>query len=191
MKKIGFFGGSFDPIHFGHLYLAMQMLEMHKLDEILLCPAYCSPFKTARPPHASPEHRLAMLQAAVAEIPHFRVSSYEVERREISYTIDTLRNLQEPGIFHLILSDEAASHFHQWKEPEELIRLAPPFIGVRSASHLTGKMAEALRPGFTETKAFPISSTEIRERLKKELYCGHLVPANALEYIRANSLYLA
>lgn len=167
-KTVGFFGGSFDPIHFGHIFLAIELMEAHKLDEILFCPAFCSPFKTAAPPSASPDHRLAMLQLAL-DLPQFKVTPVELKKQGPSYTIDTIRALQTEEVrFRLLLSEEAAAHLNQWKETEELVRLAPPLIGQREV---------------------PISSTEIRARLKKKLYCGHLIPAKALEYILSHHLY--
>lgn len=168
MKKVGFLGGSFDPIHFGHISLAIQALEENQLDEILFCPAFCSPFKRDKPPMASSEHRLAMLKLAL-EIPQFKITTLELEREGPSYTIDTIRALQKNNMkMRLILSDETASQLSQWRETEALIRLAPPLIGHRERG---------------------ISSTEIRERLKKGLYCGHLMPAKALSYIQKQELY--
>lgn len=168
IKTVGFFGGSFDPIHFGHIALAVQLMETHKLDEILFCPAFCSPFKTASPPIATPLQRLAMLKAAL-ELPQFNITTLELDRPGPSYTIDTLRSLQTPKAhFRLLLSDEAAAHLDKWKETQELLRLAPPLISPR---------------------IFPISSTDVRARLKKNLYCGHLIPAKSLEYIQKHRLY--
>lgn len=167
-KKVGFFGGTFDPIHFGHISLAIQLLEKGKLDEILFCPAFCSPFKVATPPVASPEQRLAMLKLAL-EIPQFKISTIEIDRRGPSYTVDTIRSLSSEGVqLRLLLSDEAAAHLDQWKDTQELIRLAPPLIGPREIQ---------------------ISSTQIRGRLKRKLYCGHLIPAKTLDYILVNHLY--
>ncbi|MGB7978761.1 MAG: nicotinate-nucleotide adenylyltransferase [Chlamydiales bacterium] len=167
-KRIGFFGGTFDPIHFGHIAFAIQLMEEHGLDEVLFCPAFCSPFKLAEPPVARPDQRLAMLQLAL-DHPAFKLATLELDRGGPSYTIDTLRALQSPGVeFRLLLSDEAAAHLDQWKETQELVRLAPPLIGRRE---------------------IPISSTGIRMRLKKKLYCAHLVPAKTLEYIERYRLY--
>jgi nicotinate-nucleotide adenylyltransferase len=167
MKKIGFFGGSFDPIHFGHLNLAIEMLEQHGLDEILFCPAFCSPFKLDRPPLASPERRLEMLKLVLADIPFFRWTSLEVDNRETSYTVQTLKRLPSAQ-YRLILTKESTASFSKWKDPEMVQRLAPLLIGERT---------------------FPISSTAVRERLKKKLYCGHLVPEKALYYIEEHRLY--
>ena len=126
-KSVGLFGGSFDPIHFGHINLAIQLMEIHQLDEVIWMPAYCSPFKTSTPPHASPEDRAAMLKAALEGIPRFRISTLEIERNGPSYTIDTVRALSsENASLRLLLSEEAAAHFNQWKEAGELLRLAPP-----------------------------------------------------------------
>lgn len=169
MTKIGFFGGSFDPIHFGHLDLAIQMLEEHRLDEILFCPNFCSPFKMDRPPIAPAHDRWEMLKAVLADIPQFRATSVEIEQKRACFTVETLRMLQTPNIhYRLILSQETASSFSQWKDPDEIERLAPLLIGMRN---------------------FPISSTEIRRRLNKKLYCGHLVPEKALYYIHKHALY--
>jgi len=166
MKKVGFFGGSFDPIHFGHLQLAVELLESG-LDEILFCPAYCSPFKIKEPPIEG-RHRLEMIRRAIFEIPNCRVTAIELERKEPSFTVDTLRMLNHDVQYRLILTEESAKHLDKWKEPEEIVRMAPPIIGKR---------------------IFPISSTEIRARLKKKLYCGHLVPKVALDYIEEHELY--
>ena len=169
MKKRGFFGGSFDPLHFGHISLAIQLLEQHQLDEVLFCPVYCSPFKVDYPPVVSAEHRLKMLEKAL-QIPQFQISPIEIKRRGVSYTIDTLKELcQDPHqkIF-LLMSEKNAEGFRHWKKAEEIEKLAPLLIG---------------------TTQIQTSSTEIRARLRKNLYCEHLVPREVLDYIRQHRLY--
>jgi nicotinic acid mononucleotide adenylyltransferase len=112
-----------------------------------------------------------MLKLVLAEIPHFRLTPIEIEEARTSYTIDTLQRLIRPDVqYRLLLTKESADTFSQWKHPEEIQRLAPLLIGNR---------------------LFPISSTEVRKRLKKKRYCGHLVPAKALDYIRHHQLYCA
>ena len=193
LKTIGFFGGTFDPIHFGHINLAIQLFELHKLDQILFCPAYCSPFKEASPPSATPQQRLEMVRLAIEEIPHFRLSAYEIDRGDLSYTIDTLQHLQGESRgsvkFRLLLSEEEITHLDRWKDVQRLIKLAPPLIGCRSSSAFEGPLAQSLRTAFTQTHMMEISSTEIRARLRKGLYCGHLVPRKTLDYIRENEIY--
>ncbi len=168
--KVGVLGGSFDPIHIGHLHLALSLKESAHLDKVFLVPARLSPFKEGSPPHASAEDRLAMVCLAVASIPGFEVLDWEIRREAPSYTIDTIRHLrQDPSLqLHLLIADDQLETFSLWKEVEELIKLAPPLVGARS---------------------FDVSSTEIRARLQKKAYCGHLVPAPVLEYIERNHLY--
>ena len=196
MKKIGFFGGTFDPIHFGHINLAIQLCEIHALDQVIFCPAGRSPFKASQAPFASPQNRIAMVKAVIEEIDLFRLSAIEIQRPGLSYTVDTLRALKESyGVesrWYILLSEDSLSSFHRWKEPEEIIRMAWPLIGSRSVSRSEippSPVREALLGGLTETAQFEISSTEIRDRLKKGLYCGHLVPSKVLEYIVQHSLY--
>ena len=167
MKKIGFFGGSFDPIHFGHLHLAIEMYEKHGLDEVLFCPAFCSPFKKDQPPIASAHQRVEMLRLALEDLPQFRICTLEIERKGPSYTIHTLNMLPKAHYF-FILTKESAASFSKWKNPEEIRQKAELLIGERE---------------------FPISSTMVRERLKKRLYCGHLVPAKALDYNEQHRVY--
>ena len=190
-KTIGFLGGTFDPIHFGHISLAIQLLEMGGLDEVLFCPAFCSPFKGHAPPIATPEQRLEMLHLALAGISYFRVTPVEIDRGGPSYTIDTLRILKSDSkAMRLLLSEEAVSQFDLWKEPGELIRIAPPLVGTRTgAVPLKGALGDALKKVTYRTKVIEISSTEVRDRLNKGLYCGHLIPAKTLDYIHTHRLY--
>jgi nicotinate-nucleotide adenylyltransferase len=200
-KKIGFLGGSFDPIHFGHIHLAIQMLEIHKLDQVLFCPAYRSPFKKNGSPKASEQHRLKMAELAVKDIKNFIICDEELKREGVSYTIDTIRHLQKNvedknanKKFYLILGEDALSGLASWKDVEELFQLASPLIGSRLASTslmppLPPFLEQKCKEGMTKMPLLEISSTEIRERLKKRLYCGHLVPAKVLDYIYENGLY--
>jgi nicotinate-nucleotide adenylyltransferase len=181
-RKIGLLGGSFDPIHFGHLNLAIQMLEKGGLDQILFCPALFSPFKSDHRPVASPQHRLSMIKLILE--PFFAVTSSEIDRAGPSYTIDTLRSMdQKNSEYRLILSDESAAHFGQWREAEELAKLAPPLVGSRSGG-LYGPFQTI------QTPLFDVSSTEIRCRLAAKKYCKHFMPSIVLDYIDEHELYL-
>jgi nicotinate-nucleotide adenylyltransferase len=186
--KIGIFGGTFDPIHFGHINLAMEMLETHQLDEIWFCPALVNPHKMQNQ-SVSVEHRIRMLQLALEDVPKCKVECIEAVREGPSYTIDTIRALIARETknalsyqFHLILGDEAYSGFSQWKESDEIIKLVPILIGRRILN------TKELQMGPT-TRLMEISSTDIRRRIVQGLYCGHLVPAKVLDYIYANKLY--
>lgn len=187
-KTVGFFGGSFDPIHFGHIHLAIEMLEKEGLDEILFCPAFSSPFKEAAILGASALHRFEMLKIVIDDIPGFSVTSIEVDRKRPSYTVETLEMLKENQVqYRLILSEESAKRFFEWKDPNEILRLAPPLIGARGKKVILDPL---LQNAIVQTPLFDISSTQVRQRLKKRLYCGHLVPAKALDYIDRHQLYL-
>jgi nicotinate-nucleotide adenylyltransferase len=189
-KKLGLFGGTFDPIHFGHLNLALELLEKEGLDEVLFCPARTSPFKKTHPPLASPEDRLAMVKLAIEGISAFRLSTLELARSGPSYTIDTLRALRAPDVqLYLLLSSDALEDFHLWKEADEILELSRPLIGARTGFLSPQKIPEALQKGIISTRALDISSTEVRDRLKKRLYCGHLLPAKVLDYIQKHHLY--
>jgi nicotinate-nucleotide adenylyltransferase len=202
MKKIGFFGGSFDPIHFGHLNLAISMLEKHRLDQVLFCPASVSPFKGTMPPHASQEHRREMVRLAIAPFPQFQLLEWELEKEGPSYTIDTIKALihrskeeMSPIQLHLLLGEDALTRLHLWKEIEELIALAPPYIGSRIGTHpltmpsLSDSALEILSQGITPIPLIEISSTDIRERLSQKKTCRHLVPTNVLDMIERDRLY--
>lgn len=196
MKKIAFFGGTFDPIHFGHIGLALHLLEARHLDQVLFCPAYQSPFKEHHPPIASAEHRLSMLALALQDVPQFQSCRLEIDRKGISYTVETLRELHtiygKRVEWSLILSYDSLESFHQWKEPEEIVALAAPLVGVRGhAAYIPpSPVKQALERGFIKTPRMDISSTDIRQRLNRRLYCGHLVPAKSLDYIEREGLYL-
>src|ERR1043165_7853536 len=133
-KKIGILGGSFDPFHFGHLNLAVAMLETCQMDEVLFVPASISPFKENAPPKSSAEQRKEMASLAISPVKAFRLLDWELQIQGPSFTIDTVRRLcsSEPSSqFHLLLGDDQLKDLHHWKDIDELILLAPPFIGTR------------------------------------------------------------
>lgn len=200
-KSIGFFGGSFDPVHCGHLHLAISLLERHKLDHVLFCPTCISPFKAEKNPHVSALHREEMVRRAIAPLPHFSVLDFEIRNEKPSFTIDTIKHLkklyaeQSQDIkIHLLIGDDMLDGLPRWKEVEELLRLAPPLVGSRMVSPkwpegLSEESVALLNAGHTQIPILDISSTELRERLKKRQYCGHLIPFQVLEYIHQNQLY--
>lgn len=193
LKKIGLFGGSFDPIHLGHLNLALRIMELKGLDQVLFCLAHVSPTKGDSPPVAPANHRLNMLQLALEDMPNCDPYDEEIKRPPPSYTIDTVQELQ--GKIHLIVAGDTANGFGEWKDIEKLLDIAPPLVGVRHGfdnkkfSHLSEKIKLKVEEGMCMIPAMDISSTEIRERLKKRLYCGHLVQGKVLDYIHQNTIY--
>ncbi|MCE5316997.1 MAG: nicotinate (nicotinamide) nucleotide adenylyltransferase [Parachlamydia sp.] len=197
--KIGLFGGTFDPIHFGHLNLAVEMLEKRSLDEIWFCPARINPHKQEEIPTTA-VHRLEMVRLAIEEHPRFRLLPVEVAREGPSYTYDTVRWLVDqekdkahPAQFSLILGEDALQGFYRWNRVLDLVELVPLLIGSRNRgqSELEGSPAvlEAIHKGLTPTRIMDISATEVRQRLQQGLYCGHLVPKEVLDYIKKHELY--
>jgi nicotinate-nucleotide adenylyltransferase len=193
--KSAFFGGTFDPIHFGHLNLALHLLETVGLDRIFFCPAYVSPEKHQSFPSASAENRFQMVELAIQEIPQFVALSYEIERKGPSYTIDTLRYLKKEfpeDQWHLILGEDVLHGLSRWKEVEELLALAPPLVGSRPGDKfpaLPKALSEWVEKGRVDIPTMEISATEIRNRLNQKKYCGHLTSTKVLDYIIENRLY--
>ncbi len=199
-KTLGVFGGSFDPIHLGHINLVVQLKELHQLDEVIFFPAFCSPHKNKDSPKAQPEQRLKMVKLAIHKIPGFSVHPFEIKKGGLSFTIDTLRMLKKDPLYsyyklRLLLSEDSLATFAMWKDPEEILSLAPPIVGCRGSvqdllQKIPKKFLQIFKKGITNTKIMEISSTDVRLRLKKGLYSGHLVPGKVLDYIYKNKLYL-
>lgn len=199
-KKIGIFGGTFDPPHFGHLNLAIELKEKKGLDEVWFVPTFINPLKLKTPPTPL-IHRLEMVQRAIESVPQMDIRVEEGDPTQPSYMIDSLRKLilcekEVDPQFYLLLGADAFSRFMEWRSPEEIVKLAHLLIGTR----LTAKeiphfkefplsIQEVVKEGLVATRLLDISSTEIRKRLSHGLYCGHLLPASVLEYIQKNKLY--
>jgi nicotinate-nucleotide adenylyltransferase len=186
---IGLLGGSFDPVHHGHLIVGQVAAEKLKLDSLRFVPAREQPFKVGRH-RTSPEHRAAMLSLAVNGTPEFSVERSELSRPAPSYTIDTLRHLQErePGAeFVLLLGADAAADLPAWKEAERVMELARIVVFGRP-----GSSAPVLPwiTGAVEVPAIDISATEIRRRVHEGQSVRYWVPDGVAEYITAHRLYL-
>lgn len=201
-QRIGIFGGSFDPIHNGHLNLAIGLMESHHLDQVWFIPARINPHKVDQPPSISLEHRIAMIELAIADIPQFQMKDLESRRPSPSYTVDTLRELLHAEKSHstlheffLLLGDDAIPGFSHWHRPEEIVSMVPLLVGSRAAvgrtldcEGLNPEIMKAIKDGMTKITMMDISSTYIRDRLSQQLYCGHLVPSAVLSYIAAHGL---
>jgi nicotinate-nucleotide adenylyltransferase len=189
--KLGLFGGSFDPVHTGHLLVAQAAREEAGLERIYFIPAAQSPFKPGSAP-ASGGQRMQLLRLALAGATHAEVDDQEIRRGGISYSIDTVRGYAErfPGakLCYLIGADQTPQ-LHLWREAAELAKLAEFLVVPRP-----GEAAPALPAGFRgkALRGWPlgVSSSEIRARVKTGAGITHLVPAAVEEAIRNNGLYL-
>lgn len=189
--KLGIYGGSFDPVHLGHLLVAQAAIEELGLDRLFFIPAAQSPFKPAHQPAPAPV-RLQLLRLALAGKINCEVDDQEIRRGGISYTVDTLRDYagRFPGakLFYLIGADNAAK-LNEWREPAVLAGLAE-FVAVPRP----GGAAAVFPPPFRgrTLKGFPfgVSSSEIRARVKSGLPIDHLVPAAVAGAIHEAKLYI-
>ncbi len=199
--KIGVLGGTFDPVHIGHLKVAEEARVSLNLSEIILVPAGQPLFKPAHP-IAPAEHRLKMLQLAIAGRPHFKVSAMEIERPGPSYTVDTIAELRrkfsgEEEIFFILGWDNLAQ-LTEWREPSRLIKMCYLVAVPRPGCQRPDLDAlEASIPGISQRVVFldkphiDISASAIRELAARGLPLSHLVPEPVAEYIRQHKLYLA
>ncbi|MCP5510068.1 MAG: nicotinate (nicotinamide) nucleotide adenylyltransferase [Chlamydiales bacterium] len=194
-RRIGLFGGTFDPIHFGHLNIALQLKDLAQLDKVLFCPTAISPFKMEQSPIASDIHRLKMCELALEGIEGCSVLDLEIKRQGVSYTIDTVKELGS-GVY-LMLAEDALPRLHLWKDAEALLRLAPPIIGSRHPNTqgynpklFSPDIQQLIENGRYQTRVMEISSTAIRQQLLAGgYYLGHMVPRKVLDYIHKHRLY--
>jgi nicotinate-nucleotide adenylyltransferase len=188
--RVGVFGGSFDPVHNGHLKAAEACRAAVPLDRVLFAPAFAQPLKP-HGPIASAQDRLRMLELAIEGHSEFRVSTIEIERGGVSYTVDTLRQLstsRPDDRLYLILGADALADLENWREPNEICRLATLLVvdrlGTASPSHLPGAnvVHVAMEP-------IDVSSNEIRGRLSRGEPIEHLVPPAVADLIADQGLY--
>lgn len=193
-QRIGLFGGTFDPVHNGHLIIAETIRDRCKLDKIFFIPANIHPLKDNQTIQSA-RHRLKMLRLAVADNPHFAVSDFELNRPEVSYSIDTVRHFrtQFPPPAHalfFLLGADNVNQFHRWKSPDELVQLCR-FIAFRRPGFRVAAEARPYLPHFefVDAPLLEISATTIREQVKQGFSIRYLVPPTVENYIHAKALY--
>lgn len=197
MTRIGVFGGTFDPIHFGHLRMAEEARELFALNTVLFVPNFISPFKLDRTVTPGPL-RAEMIRQAIADNPYFAVESREIERVGPSYTVDTLRAMRAENaaaeLFFLTGTD-AVKGLPQWKAPEELLVLAR-FIAAARPGVQKQEVLAALPDAWEERILFlpmpelDISSTDLRVRVGEGRSLRYLTPRPVEEFVREHRLYL-
>jgi nicotinate-nucleotide adenylyltransferase len=183
VTRIGVFGGTFDPVHVGHLAIANSALEELALDRVIFVPAQRSPLK-GDDPVASGADRVTMLEAAVVDEPRFVVSRAELEREGPSYTVDTLERMRGQGELYLILGSDAYADFARWRDPERIRSLATIVIAARPGAPNAPKGARVL-----DSPLMDVSSRELRARAARGRSLRYLVPEAALRYIEEHRLY--
>ena len=185
---IGLLGGSFDPVHNGHLSTARSLLDQLNLSQIRFVVAREQPLKKGH--GASAEHRARMVELAIAGLPAFTIETIELTRPGPSYTVDTLRALRErePGeTWVVLLGSDAARDLDRWREAAEVARLARVVVFARAGESVPDS---PLIGGSVAVPPVEISATEVRNRVRRGLPVDHLVPLPVARYILENRLYL-
>ena len=200
IRKLAIMGGTFDPIHIGHLVTAEEVRHEFGIDEVLFIP-------TGHPPHKSHinmttnEHRYLMTVLATAENPHFKVSRLEIDREGVTYTVDTIKELKriygDTVKLYFITGADAVEKILTWKSPEELLRLCD-FVAVTRPGYQKDELLQYVAElktkyeaniHFLEVPALAISSSNIRERISAMKPIKYLVPTEVENYIKKYDLY--
>ena len=191
MSKVGIFGGTFDPIHLGHLITAQSVREIRKLEKIIFIPAYISPHKSDIKT-SSADDRLNMIKLAIEGISFFEYSDMEIRKGGVSFTVDTLRELKEKyENLEFIVGYDNIFTFNTWRDPDEIMNLATIVVLKRKSSHPPEFKDKYYNQAvFVQTRGIEISATDLRERVKKELPINFLVPPKVMEYIYNHKLYV-
>jgi nicotinate-nucleotide adenylyltransferase len=204
VRRIGLLGGSFDPVHAGHLHAARAAAAAFGLDRVVFVPAAESPHKVGVRMESG-THRMAMIELAIAAEPKFCASSIELDRGGRSYTIDTVRELPQAlgesadcALFLIVGSDNVAL-LPTWREAEALLERVQPIVIHRAGdpalvlseveARFGHALAAKLRGGYLELPPVVVSSTDLRARLASGAAAGLDLDPRVREYIRAHHLY--
>jgi len=205
VPTVGIFGGSFNPIHFGHLLLADELCEALHLDRVLFVPAAVPPHKPAAE-LASAEHRYRMTVLAVREHARFAVSDIELRREGPSYTVDTLVALKDEGALHLLIGSDTFLDLLSWREPRRVARLArlvvvprtggdfdPEAPAAQKVLHELGlpPFGDVAGPVLYHAASLPISGSDLRRRAREGRSLAFRMPESVAAYIREHGLYRA
>lgn len=190
MKKVCIIGGSFNPIHIGHLILANTVLEELNLDEMIFVPCYIQPLKGDKD-FASSTHRLEMVKLAIQSNPEFTLSDIEINRKGKSYTVDTLKFFKKKyENLYFVIGADNIKDFHKWKEPDTILKIANLIVTNRGGINI--QIPEKIRGKKIISCTIPqieISSTMIREKIRNGQSIKYLVPEAVENYIIQNNLY--
>ena len=198
--NIGVLGGTFDPIHFGHLGLAEEARATLALADVLFVPAG-RPWLKANTPISAAEHRAEMVRLAIADKPYFKLSTMEIERASPSYTVDTIAELQArfgaDNKLFLILGRDSLTEFPRWREAARLIQMCHLVVASRpSYPYPDLNYLDSLIPGMSQRVTIldkpeiDISASDIRSWVARGLSISHLVPNPVEGYIKQHKLYI-
>lgn len=199
--RIGIFGGSFDPIHTGHLILAECCRAQAKLDQVLFIPCAQAPHKEAGA-LGTDRQRTEMIDLAIGGHASFLRSSIEIERGGVSYTVDTLGQLREENPnddLFLLIGGDSLNNFHTWKDPQRILELSTPLVMARPGagevnfellrSFLDENRLEEIKSLAIDAPLIEISSTAIRAAAAQESSFRYLTPRSVERYIQTQKVY--
>jgi nicotinate-nucleotide adenylyltransferase len=189
------FGGTFDPPHNAHFIIAEAIRESLDLNKIIFIPAYIPPHKQVASKISSIEHRLQMLKLCVSKNEHFDISTIEIDRGGISYTIDTIRAFKKLYNFsskelHFLVGSDSLKYFKKWRDWEAILNEAQVIVARRprfEKSDIDSDLIEKVI--FLNLPRIEISSTEIRERALERQMMSFYLPEDVKDYIEKNNLY--
>lgn len=198
MKKIGILGGTFNPIHFGHLILGQSAREEFSLDQVLVMPTKNPAYKTISG-KVTEQNRIDMINLAIRDFPYFTFSDLELKREGTTYTVDTLRELTQNNSdskYYFIMGADSLYQIETWKDPEEILSMADILVATRNDS----RSAMDAQIDYLEDKydgkiyhlnspSIEISSHALRKRRKARQSLHFFLPEPVIDYIERNNLY--
>ncbi len=199
--RIGIFGGSFDPIHLGHLILAEQCREQASLDQVWFIPCSLGPHKI-KGAHGTDRQRIEMIELALAGHEPFMASKIEIERGGVSYTVDTLTEIRQSNPddeLFLLMGDDSLESFDTWREPEQICQLATPLVVNRPGSgnvdlsglkkYVDETRFQTFQSAVIASPSIQISSSKIREKAAQGKSIRYLTPRPVEKYIETQKLF--
>ena len=187
--RIGVFGGTFDPPHIGHALVAGDACEALRLDSVVWIPVSQQPLKGAAPV-ADAAHRRQMVELAIEDDPRFALDTVEMDRGGLSFTVDTLRALRDRhgnAALVLLVGSDAWAGFERWRDPEGILALAGVAVLTRAGE--PAAMRAGYKPEVVTTRRVDVSSTEIRDRVRRGLPINGFVEDAVAKYIKDQGLY--
>lgn len=201
--KIGIMGGTFNPIHTGHLILAQQISEKLQLDKVIFVPCFLPPHKETKSV-INPCHRLKMTELAISDNPLFEVSDMEITAEKVSYSINMIKNFKDlypKAEIYFLIGEDSLFDLHTWFKINDMLKLCTFVTAKRSPSDdiknrfiaknefFDKKTMEKLCHNIVQTNVVTLSSSEIREKIAKKESIKYIVPKDVEKYIKENNLY--
>lgn len=189
--KIGILGGSFDPIHKGHLTLARESQRQFHLEKVLFLPSLIPPHKRSDPHLAPAPYRARMVELAILGEPTWELCGLELRRQEVSYTVDTLRELRQiypaPHRLFFIAGADSLCDLPRWKDPEKILKLSEWIVAPRPGFPLSSELPRGVHR--LDIVPMPISATELRNKIEGGEDISEWIPQEVRDYMQKANVY--